>query len=138
METGAAWYRSCRARYSDSSSGLSPYPAAAENTPRGRLAGTALLRLLLVGGLVLLVGDWFEPGGAVSSGDALEHGEVAHEVADGGAVPVFLAWGGVGGVAGVHADDCAVAGLHEPDAVGDVQGLNRPAFCGGSQSTGEW
>jgi hypothetical protein len=23
----------------------------------------------------------------------------------------------------VHADDCAVAGLHEPDAVGDVQGL---------------
>ena len=60
------------------------YPAAAENPPRGRLAGTALLRLLLVGGLVLLVGDWFEPGGAVSSGDALEHGEVAHEVADGG------------------------------------------------------
>jgi len=84
METGSSRYRSCRARYSDSSSVLSPYPAAAENPPRGRLAGTALLRLLLVGGLVLLVGDWFEPGGAVSSGDALEHGEVAHEVADGG------------------------------------------------------
>ena len=29
METGSAWYRSCRARYSDSSSVLSPYPAAA-------------------------------------------------------------------------------------------------------------
>src|SRR5712691_12046990 len=56
-------------------------------------------------------------------GDALEHCEVAHEVSGGSAVPVFLAWRGVDGVAGTHADDCAVAGLHEPDAVGNVQGL---------------
>lgn len=61
----------------------------------GRLAGAAQLRLLLVGGLVLLVGDQFEPCRSVSSGDAFEHGEVAHEVSGGGAVPVFLAWRGV-------------------------------------------
>ena len=61
----------------------------------GRLAGAAQLRLLLVGGLVLLVGDRFEPCRSVSSGDAFEHGEVAHEVSGGGAVPVFLAWRGV-------------------------------------------
>lgn len=70
----------------------------------GRLAGTTRCGLLLVGGLVLLVGDRFEPGGAVSSGDALEHGEVAHEVAGGGSVPVFLAGRGVDGVAGALSD----------------------------------
>ena len=32
---GFVWYRSCRARYSDSSSVLSLYPAAAEDRPRG-------------------------------------------------------------------------------------------------------
>src|SRR5712691_44632 len=55
-------------------------PGSSGESAAGRLAGTALLGLLLVGGLVLLVGDRFEPCRFVSSGDALEHGEVAHEV----------------------------------------------------------
>ena len=37
----------------------------------------------------------FEPCRSLSSGDALEHGEVAHKVSGGGAVPALLAWRGV-------------------------------------------
>ena len=56
--------------------------------------------LVLVRGLVLLVGDGFEPAGAVAGAVAFEHGEVAHQVAGGGAVPVFFAGSGPDGVAG--------------------------------------
>src|SRR6266566_5129619 len=81
------------------------------------------VRSVLVGGLILIVGDRLEPGGAVAFSGAFEHGEVAHEVALGSAVPVLLARRRVDGVAGAHADDGAVAGRDEADAVGDVQRL---------------
>jgi hypothetical protein len=45
-----------------------PTAVLAGRLREGRLAGTALLRLLLVG-------DRFEPCRFVSSGDALEHGK---------------------------------------------------------------
>src|ERR1700761_3283707 len=76
-----------------------------------------------VGKLVLVVGDGFEPSGAVAVTGAFEHGEVAHEVVLRGAVPVFLAGRGVDGVAGTHADDGAVPGGNQTGPVGDVQGL---------------
>lgn len=55
--------------------------------------------LALVGGLVLLVGHQVEPGGSVAIGDALQHGEVAHEIVVGGAVPVLLTGRCINGVA---------------------------------------
>src|SRR5438445_313614 len=76
-----------------------------------------------VGQLILLVGDGFEPGGAVTVAGAFEHGQVTHEVAVGGAVPVFLAGRRVDGIAGTHPDDGAVAGDDKTGPVGDVQGL---------------
>lgn len=78
---------------------------------------------MLVCGTVLVVGDGFEPGGAVVVSGAFEQGEMGHEVAVGGAVPMVFSGRGVDGVACAHANDGAVAGDHEPDSVGNVQGL---------------
>ena len=78
---------------------------------------------MLVCGTVLVVGDGFEPGDAVVVSGAFEQGEMGHEVAVGGAVPVVLSGRGVDGVACVHANDVAVSGYDEPDSVGNVQCL---------------
>jgi hypothetical protein len=76
-----------------------------------------------VGGLVFLVGDELQPGGSVPVGNPFQHREVAHEVVASCAMPVFFAWRRIDGVARPHPDHLAVAGLHQPDAVCDVQGL---------------
>lgn len=52
------------------------------------------------GGLVLLIGDVLKPAGTVVVLGALVHGDVNHEPAGGGAVPVFLAGRGVDDLAG--------------------------------------
>ena len=81
-------------------------------------------RLLVVGDLVLLVGDRFEPrGGVAPVRQGLEHGEVAHEGVGGGAVPVVLAGRADDGLAGADAEHRTVAGTDEADSLGDVQGL---------------
>jgi hypothetical protein len=77
----------------------------------------------MVCGTVLVVGDGFEPGGAVVVSGAFEQGEMGHEVAVGGAVPVAFSGRGADGVAGAHANEGVVAGYDEPDSVGNVQGL---------------
>src|SRR6266566_4826636 len=46
--------------------------------------------LVRSGGRVLLVGDWFEPGGGVTGGGFVEDRVVAHHVVRGGAVPVLF------------------------------------------------
>src|SRR5215213_8678107 len=76
-----------------------------------------------LGGGVLLIGDGLEPRGAVAVGCAFEHGDVAHHVVSGSAVPVLLARWGPHGVAGAHPDDGAVAARDHANAFGDVQGL---------------
>ena len=62
----------------------------------------------------------FEPCRSLSSGDALEHGEVAHKVSGGGAVPALLAWRGVyfrpGKGQGSATSTCLVA-VRSPRAV---------------------
>ena len=56
----------------------------------------------------------------------------------GGAVPVPFAGGRVDGVAGADLDDLAAAGLDQPDALGDVQGLpERVGVPGVAGSGGE-
>ncbi|SFH20740.1 PHP domain-containing protein [Streptomyces mirabilis] len=72
---------------------------------------------------VLLVGDGFKPGGAVSVGVADNHGDVGHERGVGGAVPVLLAGRALDGLSGAHACDVSVSGADQSDAVGDVEGL---------------
>jgi hypothetical protein len=88
--------------------------------------------LLGLGRCVLLVGDGFEPGGAVAVVGAFEHREVAHHAVDGGAVPVFFTGWGPDGVAGPHVDDGAIAVDDESGAVGAVQGC--PRTCRGDPS----
>src|SRR4051812_365578 len=79
---------------------------------------------VLVGLLVLLVGDGLEPGGGVAAvGLGLEQRQVAHERVGGGAVPVVLVRRADDGLAGVDAQHLPVAGADETDALGDVQGL---------------
>src|SRR4051812_13849185 len=75
-------------------------------------------------GGVLLVVQWFEPGGGVGAvGVGLEEREVAHERVGRGAVPVLLPGWADHGVARAGADDRAVTRAHQTDALGDVQRL---------------
>jgi hypothetical protein len=67
-------------------------------------------------GGVLLVGDVLEPGGAVAVGGALIQGDVGHEIARCGAVPVCFAGRGIDNLAGPGHDDVAVAGADQRDA----------------------
>src|SRR5260370_39464138 len=76
-----------------------------------------------VGGGVLLVGDWFEPGGGVAVGGFVEDRVVAHHVLRGAAVPVLFSGRGPDRVAGAQADGGAVAGDDQADAVGALQPL---------------
>lgn len=75
---------------------------------------------------VFLVGDEVAPLGfglfAVGA-DTFPHGQVGHKVIRCCAVPVPLARRGVDGVAGPYDNNLAAAGLDEPDALGDMQGL---------------
>src|ERR1039458_9392543 len=57
----------------------------------------------------------------------LPQGQVDHEVAGGGAVPVLLAGRRVDDVAGAGLDDLAAAGLDQGDALDDVEGLAQAA-----------
>src|SRR3954447_14595843 len=92
--------------------------------PQGVLRRPRRCGLLLIGRLVVLVGERLEPGGGVCAvGEVLQHGEVAHEGVGGGAVPVLLVGRADDGVAGADPDDGTVAGADQADALGDVQRL---------------
>src|SRR5262245_46537039 len=90
---------------------------------------------------VLVVGDVLPPVqfGALVSGDGLGDGQVGHEVAGRGAVPVPLICRRVDDVAGADLGDVAAAGLDEPSPLGDVQGLpdsvGMPCGAGGGTET---
>src|SRR6266853_2441992 len=55
--------------------------------------------------------------------DAFGDGEVGHEVARRGAVPVPFVGGGVDDVTRTYLADLAAAGLHPACSLGDVEGL---------------
>src|SRR3954452_3403085 len=96
----------------EGSEGVSPYGPGDEDAFRGPVW------LPSVGVLVVLVGDRLEPrGGVLPAGEALQHGEVAHEGVRRGAVPVLLPGRADDGVTGAHAQHRAVARAHQPDAL---------------------
>jgi Glucose dehydrogenase C-terminus/FAD binding domain len=74
--------------------------------------------------VVLVVGDVVAPvglGSLVARG--FGDGQMGHEVVRGGAVPVPLVGGRGDDVTGSDLLDGAAAGLHQPPALGDIQGL---------------
>src|SRR4051812_27461125 len=79
---------------------------------------------VLVGLLVVLLGDGLEPGGGVAAvGLGLQQRQVAHERLGGGAVPVVLVRRADDRLTGVDAQHLTVTGADQADALGDVQGL---------------
>src|SRR5215211_7082708 len=81
-------------------------------------------RLLWSAVVVLVVGDVLAPVrlGPLVTG-SLGDGQMGHVVVGGGTVPVPLVGGRGDDVTGPDLLDGAAAGLHQPLAVGDVQGL---------------
>ena len=74
-------------------------------------------------GAVLLVADVVEPGHDLPLVVGFLDGDVGHEAAGGGAVPVLLAGLDVDDVARADLLRLAAAAGDVPDAVGDVEGL---------------
>src|SRR6266542_2574517 len=84
-----------------------------------RMLGPLLAAVFLVGHEVAPLG--FRP---LTLTGTLPHGEVGHEVVGSSAVPVPpLPRAGVDGLAGADLDDLTAAGLDQPAALGDVEGL---------------
>jgi hypothetical protein len=88
--------------------------------------------------VVLVISDVGVPVGVRSAGVAggFGDGQVRHEVVRGGAVPVLLAGWGPDDVAAADNDDSPTPGLHEPDAVGDVEGLAEGVGVPGAAGAG--
>jgi D-arabinose 1-dehydrogenase-like Zn-dependent alcohol dehydrogenase len=90
---------------------------------------------------VLLVGDVLAPLGlrpVLPLGEAVPHGQVGHKVIGRGTVPVPLAGRSPDGVPRTHDDDVSAAGLDQPDALDDVQGLPvGVSVPGGTGARGE-
>src|SRR6478672_9012768 len=92
-----------------------------------------------LGAVVFVVRDVLQPGGCGGGiVTVLQHGNVLHEAAGRGGVPVLFAGRGVQGLAGVDLDDVAVAAAEPGHAPGDAEVLSAGVGVpGGAGSGGE-